>query len=52
VKISSLILKRPYSLGNPLVDSTLTVVSVGDKALVVEVNPLITSGVKLLRLRY
>ena len=51
VKISSSILKRPYSFGNPFVDSTFTVVSVDDTALVVDVNPDITSGVKLLRFK-
>ena len=52
VTTSLSILKRPYSLGNPLVLLTFTVVSVVVIPLVSDVSPTTTSGVKLSNFRY
>ena len=49
---SSLILNNPYSLGNPLVLLTFTIVVVVVIPLVSVVSPTTTSGVRLSNLIY
>ena len=49
--ISSLIFRRPYSLGNPFVDVTTIEVSVAIASDDKSVLPITTSGTKLSTLR-
>ena len=50
--ISSSILRRPYSDGNPFVLGTFIVVSVVDIPAEIVVNPTTTSGTRLSTFKY
>ena len=52
VIISSLIFRRPYEEGNPFVLVTVIIPDVESILLTREVDPTITSGVKLSRFKY